>query len=90
MNDNTFIRPMFAEPDGTVLGYMCAIDWECEIGTADGGNKVHPSVESLKAAHTCWEDCGIVEVRVSFSKLVSPPAKDYGAPTPNDQEGKEG
>jgi len=25
---------------GTVIGYMCLIDWECEIGAAASGNIV--------------------------------------------------
>jgi len=59
-----------AGPDGSVTGYMCAIDWEYELGAASGGNLVFPSVDDLKRSHVCWENCGIVEVRVLFSKTV--------------------
>jgi hypothetical protein len=63
------IRSMNANEDGSVTGYMCAIDWECELGAASDGNRVYPSVEALKHGHKCWEDCGIVEVRVFFAAL---------------------
>lgn len=29
------IHAMNAEDDGSVIGYMCATDWECEIGAAE-------------------------------------------------------
>lgn len=61
---------MNAEPDGSVIGYMCAIDWEYELGAASKGNRIFPSVDALKRNHACWESCGIVEVRVSFGKVV--------------------
>lgn len=66
------VGSMWAEEDGTVIGYMCLIDWECELGAASGGNRIFPSVEDLKAHHTCWESCGIVEVKVAYSKTISP------------------
>ena len=63
---------MNAESDGTVIGYMCLIDWECEIGAAASGNIVYPSVACLREAHTCADACGIVEVEVRCRRLVSP------------------
>ncbi len=55
-----------------VRGYMCAIDWEHEIGNASDGNKVYPSVEALKKHHTMWEECGIVEVEVTVISTIAP------------------
>lgn len=53
-----------------ITGYMCAIDFECELGKASGGNTVYPSVDDLKRRHASWEECGIVEVRVDLVKTI--------------------
>ena len=45
---------------GGVIGYMCAIDFECELGCASGGNKVYASAAEALCAGTC----GVVEVEV--------------------------
>ena len=64
-------HPMGAEKgDDFVVGYMCLTDFECELGMASGGNTVHPSIEDLKKRRTCVSSCGIVEVKVSFSRMV--------------------
>lgn len=68
----TIVNAVNAEEDGKVIGYMCLIDFEWEIGAASGGSKVYPSVEDLKADHTCWAGCGIVEVRVAFHSVIVP------------------
>lgn len=54
-----------------VTGYMCEIDWRHELGEASGGNKVYGSLNDLKHHHTCWEECGVVEVEVRKVKVVS-------------------
>jgi hypothetical protein len=56
----------------TVRGYMCLIDWECEIGHNPHGNKVYPSLHALQGDHTMWKDCGVVEVEVRAVRLVAP------------------
>lgn len=53
-------------------GFMCTIDWQHELGEACGGSKVYSSVEDLKENHTCWEECGITEVRVVHVRDVVP------------------
>ena len=53
-----------------VIGYMCAIDYDYELGRAAGGNTIYPSVEDLKKNHSMWEECGIVEVKVILVKNV--------------------
>ncbi len=58
------------ESEEGTIGYMCAIDFEHELGLAMGGNVVYPSVENLKLNHSCWHECGIVEVKVIFSKEI--------------------
>jgi hypothetical protein len=53
-----------------VLGYMDRIGFECELGGASKGNRVFPSVEECKEHHKCWEQCGIVEVKVEATRIV--------------------
>lgn len=57
---------IFAEGDGSVIGYMDKTDFECELGAASGGNVIYPSVEDLKRHVSCHQSCGVVSVRVSF------------------------
>lgn len=60
----------WAEPDGSVVGFMCRTDWECEIGMASGGNVIYPSVSNIKDVRRCVTGCGIVEVEVRFRRIV--------------------
>lgn len=59
-----------ADSPSIVVGYMCRTDFECELGCAADGNKVYPSVESLKEYTNCWPGCGIVEVQVRGVRVV--------------------
>jgi len=68
------MRVMWEEDDGYITGYMCGTDFECEFGAASNGNTVYPSVGDLKERSRCWEGCGIIEVKVKFSKVVVEPA----------------
>jgi hypothetical protein len=65
-------KPMARAKDGDMFvdGYMCAIDWNCELGAAADGNKVYPSVEALRKEHNMADECGIVKVRVSFLEVI--------------------
>ena len=56
--------------DFDITGYMCKTDWDYELGNAEDGNHVYPSIEALKKHHTCWEECGIVEVEVRLKRVV--------------------
>jgi len=78
--ESEIIRPMNREndEDDFVLGYMCLVDFECEIGAADDGSRVYPSERSLRAHMGCVDHCGIVEVKVSFVRVVQPPKHDFG------------
>lgn len=53
-----------------VIGYMCTIDYEYELGRASGGNTIYPTLEDLKKHHSMWNECGVVEVKVIFVKNV--------------------
>lgn len=51
-------------------GYMCMIDFECELGMASGGNLVFPSIENLKENRACVYRCGIVKVKVELDEVI--------------------
>lgn len=57
-------------PEGAITGFMCKVDWECELGNASGGNTVFPSEADAKKHLKCWEGCGLVEVRVTYIRTV--------------------
>ena len=61
----------------TVKGYMCTIDFECELDAVPDGPKVYCSIDDLKDDHTCWKSCGIVEVSVSFVREIEPQNLNY-------------
>jgi hypothetical protein len=53
-----------------VIGYMCGVDFDTELGLNADGNRVFPSVKALKRAMSCWKSCGIVEVEVRARRMV--------------------
>lgn len=63
---------MWAEDDGGVIGFMDTVDFECELGAASGGNRIHPSPEDLLRRSPCAAKCGVVEVRVYAVREVVP------------------
>lgn len=63
--------PMMADKGKDYIeGYMCLIDFECEMGAASGGNIVYPSIKDLKLCRQCVDQCGIVKVKVEAVKIV--------------------
>lgn len=50
-----------------ISGWMCYVDFSCELGEANGGNTIYPSEENCRANRTCLEECGVAEV-VTMSK----------------------
>jgi hypothetical protein len=67
------IVPIEAEDDGSVIGYMCLIDFECELGAALDGNIVYPSPENCREHRKCIDGCGMVEVEVRFRRVIQEP-----------------
>lgn len=57
---------MTTEPD---IGYMCRVAYECELGWTSVA--IYSSEEALRRAHTCADDCGIVEVEVRLVRVMS-------------------
>ena len=72
-----------------VQGWMCAIDFSCELGEALGGNTIYASLEDLQKNHECLDHCGYEEVvtlpKKDFNELVTKAGIDpktiYGSNT---------
>lgn len=64
------------DPASPVIGYMCLIDFECELGAALGGNTIYPDIEDCIERRKCTDHCGIVEVEVRARRIVREPAKE--------------
>ena len=43
--------------------YICTTDWTCEM--ENDYVKMFTSVEQLKKAKPCWEECGITKIKVT-------------------------
>lgn len=56
-----------------VKGFVCEIAWDHELGEDNQGTTIYPSVETLKRHHAIWEECGIVEVEVTFVRVACKP-----------------
>lgn len=57
--------------DRTIIyGYMCKVDFECELGCALGGNTIYPSIKNLRERRGCVDQCGIVKVAVVAVDIV--------------------
>jgi hypothetical protein len=66
--------------------YVCGVDWQHEM--EDVAVLVQPSVEALKkgSASKCWEQCGVVELEVTFKRWVEP--QDLGTSTKRESKAK--
>lgn len=63
-----------SDGEKTVIGYMCGIDWQHELGEALGGTKVYASADDPELAkHGSRKyGCGVVEVEVRIRRWVVP------------------
>lgn len=53
----------------TLKGYICGTDiTDIYLGANDV--KIFSSIEALKKARSCWEECGIIELDLSKYKYV--------------------
>ena len=72
-----------SDPSSPVVGYMCLIDFECELGAALGGNVIYPDIEDCMKHRPCTEHCGVVEVEVRARRIVREPREeDYSVADP--------
>lgn len=51
-------------------GYMCKVNFDFELGQSSGGSVIYGSLEELKEKHTCFEECGIVEVEITLKSVI--------------------
>lgn len=65
------------EATGEVHGYMCLVDFECELGAARGGNTVYPSIEDCRRHRKCVASCGIVKVAIRALEIVQPENREW-------------
>lgn len=49
--------------------YLCGVDWQHELGETDC--RLFKSVEELKKEMPCWEECGILEIKL-IGKWIEP------------------
>lgn len=52
----------------TYTMYIDGVDWQYELGEASDGTKLYPSLSCIKKHTKCWDQCGIVEVKVTFRR----------------------
>lgn len=50
-----------------IFGWMCAVDFDCEMGMASGGTTVYASEQELRRTRVCVHECGVATV-VTLSK----------------------
>lgn len=58
--------------------YACATDWYHEIGETK--TMLYESIEQLKKVRSCWESCGIVEIKLSAKTFKKPTKTRTGDP----------
>lgn len=52
-----------------IKGYLCGTDLlDIKLGADD--IKIFSSIETLKEARLCWEECGIVEIELNPKVIV--------------------
>ena len=51
-------------------GYMCAVDFDWELGEALGGVTIYPSKKDCLDKRPCSKVCGMVKVKVFFDKQI--------------------
>lgn len=48
------------------IGFMCATDFNHELGHASDGVRVFPSEKALRHHLSCADECGVVEVEITL------------------------
>lgn len=54
----------------TFTAFMCKTDFEHDARGAHDGARIYPSEKGLRRERSCVAECGIVEVKVSLSRVV--------------------
>ena len=74
--DNTRSNPinaLGADEDGKIRVYMCLTDYECELGLANCGHSVYPTLELCLELRQCANQCGVVRVVIEVEEIVQEP-----------------
>lgn len=53
-----------------IVGYLCTTNWLHECEDVLHSVKIFNSIESLKESCGCTHECGIVEIKLSFNKII--------------------
>lgn len=53
-----------------VKAYMCGTDWNTDLPLGANDVKLYTSLEVFKKTRTCWQECGIVEVKIIKTKTI--------------------
>ena len=61
--------PEKVAPGPKRIMYMCAVDWAHELGEVSSTD-LYASVEALRKARSCVDECGIVMVEVTFNRWI--------------------
>lgn len=56
----------------TATLYTCGVHFQHEMAEAMGPQVFYNSLTEFKKAESCWRSCGIVQVKVSFSRWLRP------------------
>jgi hypothetical protein len=54
--------------------YICATDWDWEVGEAidlEGKMPLYSDLEHLKKERKCWESCGVLEIQLTVIKQIN-------------------
>lgn len=51
-------------------GYMCKTNFEHELGEANGGCSVYPTIKDLLKNEPCSINCGIVKVKIELVEVI--------------------
>lgn len=51
--------------------YMCSTDFftEWQLNPSARAPEIYKTMAALKRDRTCWKECGIAEIKVSFVKM---------------------
>ena len=53
-----------------IKGYICGTDWSTELPNGAQDVKLYTSLKTLKRERTCWQECGIVELKITKKRVV--------------------
>lgn len=63
--------------DTKILGYMDGTDFVEGLGQQWNGVPIYPSARSVIANSTCNKNCGVVEISIQFSQVISSGTSGY-------------